>query len=120
MSFEDLAGKVLTRIEEGNDRITFFVDDGTAYTGYHMPDCCESVTFQETRGDIDDSLGSPILEAEEIWDSKSNPPEHPESFTWTFWRLRTAKGEVTFVWLGESNGYHGETPNFNRTHGDRV
>lgn len=118
MKFSELKGKTLTKIEVLDDeRIVFTTDDGKAFASYHMQDCCESVGIHETRGNIDDVLGSPILEANEACDSEANKPgEYAESWTWTTQRLRTEKGELVFVWLGESNGYYGETPYFDFTH----
>jgi hypothetical protein len=64
-------------------------------------------------------LNTPILLAEEVsnfpdevkwgWDDEL---EYIDSRTWTFYKLRTIKGSMTIRWLGESNGYYGETPYF--------
>lgn len=65
--------------------------------------------IEEIVGDLDDLVGSPILAAEESSNSEDDKPsDDSESWTWTFYRFRTAKGLVVIRWLGESNGYYGE------------
>lgn len=71
-------------------------------------------------GGIDDLIGSPIVVAEEVvHDQDVNPegvivPEYQDSFTWTFYKLDTAKGGVTIRWYGDSNGYYSESVDFER------
>jgi hypothetical protein len=64
-------------------------------------------------------IGSPILLAEEAIRFGENPegvkvPEYQDSYTWTFYRLSTIKGNVTIRWYGESNGYYSESVSFIR------
>jgi hypothetical protein len=116
--FNALLGKTLqsvTGLEKGSEHVDFVCDDGARFSMYHCQDCCESVQVEDITGDVTDLIGSPIVRAEEN-SSQENPegvtPEYQDSFTWTFYRIGTAKGTVVIRWYGESNGYYGEMPCF--------
>jgi hypothetical protein len=121
MKFKDLKGKTILSIEisENKDRITFFCDDGLAYSMSHYQDCCENVSIEDICGDLEDLIGNPLLIAEEVISENVNPPDKANfandySFTWTFYKLDTIKGGVTIRWYGESNGYYSESVTFER------
>lgn len=119
----EFMGKTFTEIsgKQGSDELVFKTIDGEVYGMVHLQDCCESVWLEEVIGDLDDLIGSPIIEAEEAVSRKEDPPNRympdpedewdygPESYTWTFYKLGTAKGHVTLRWYGTSNGYYGES-----------
>lgn len=115
-----LLGKTIAEItgmEPGSEEIIFRCTDGTSYRMHHDQDCCESVSVEDVCGDAEDLLGSPILQAEESTNENETPegvkpPEYPDSYTWTFYKLATDKGYVTLRWLGESNGYYSEGVSF--------
>jgi hypothetical protein len=115
-SISELVGKTLAAIDNAGYRVRFVVDDGDEYELLHYGDCCESVQVEDVIGDLNDLVGSPILQAEES--TSAEDPEGykrdypPESATWTFYKLATAKGYVTIRWLGESNGYYSESVDF--------
>lgn len=117
-----LIGKTLECVEMNydEDEIYFSCTDGEAFRSYHMQDCCESVSVHDISGSLQDLIGSPIVEAEEVIDSEnwlSDDSRPSESFTWTTHKLKTASGvEVVVRWLGESNGYYSESVYFQRTH----
>lgn len=116
-NFSDLVGQTIIKIvggTVGSDEVYFETSDGKMYKMYHEQNCCEHVQLEDICGDISDLIGSPIVQAEEsssedIIDKK---PIYPDSFTWTFYRIATAKGLVVLRWLGESNGYYSETVDF--------
>ena len=118
VDFEVLKGKVLTKIEGDrySDSMNFYTDDGEVYNMYHSQSCCESVSIEDICGDLDDLIGSPILDAscEEGGDDPDGfkASEYCDSYTWTFYKLHTAKGHVTIRWYGESNGYYSESVDF--------
>lgn len=114
MGIEILKGLTLRAIEVLDDQLAFVTVDGRQFLMYHQQDCCESVSIEEIIGDLDDLIGTPILEAEEACSSNETPPgiegpEWSESYTWTFYKLGTIKGFVTLRWYGSSNGYYGES-----------
>lgn len=110
----ELLGKTLTEISKDNDSITFMTSEGVMYKMFHDQDCCEDVRIEDIEGDLNDLIGSPILQAEESTNSTDTfgKIEYPDSFTWTFYKLATVKGYVTIRWLGESNGYYSESVDF--------
>jgi len=114
--FSDLLGKTLVAAthNDAEDVVRLVASNGDRYVMYHDQDCCENVSVESIVGDLSDLIGSPILQAEEVTHSGETPegvtpPEYPDSYTWTFYKLGTIKGGVTIRWLGESNGYYSES-----------
>ena len=114
MNIEELVGKEFKEIDIalGKETISFKTNKGEVFTMMHSQDCCEDVSVYDICGRLGDLLYEPIIEAFE----KTNSEEHPKDtkynsydcFTWTFYTMVTAKGAVTFRWIGESNGYYSE------------
>lgn len=116
----ELIGKTLTEVrhlEQDSDSVVFSCSDGTEYTMYHDQGCCESVSISDVEGDVSDLIGSAVVMAESVDSSQQPAPpgEYVESYTWTFYRIATAKGFVVIRWLGESNGYYSESVEFAKT-----
>lgn len=116
VGIEELKGQTLAKIERrGDDEVLFETVDGVHFRMWHSQDCCETVVLQEVIGNLDDLIGAPIAEAEEASGSNDGTvPSGSESYTWTFYKLGTAKGHVTLRWLGESNGYYSESVEFDK------
>ena len=106
-TYNDMLGKVMSDVINTGDELVFKTEDGKIHKFYHSQDCCESVGIEDVCGDLSDLIGSPLLIAEEV-DNMDVPEVQAESFTWTFYKFGTVKGNVTVRWLGTSNGYYGE------------
>jgi hypothetical protein len=112
-SFADLVGRTLAVVSADSERVTLVTQQGDVCILYHRDDCCESVWLEEIVGDLADLIGSPLLVAEERV-SNDEPPLRTgeESYTWTFYELRTVAASVTLRWYGTSNGYYSESVDF--------
>lgn len=126
MNFSELQGETLVKIlvDEDDEEIRFFTKSRREFRMLHHDDCCEFVYIEDICGDLDDLIGSPITNAEEVSDEEiqatrlidpkiaKQEQSADESFTWTFYKLDTAKGGVTLRWFGSSNGYYSESVSF--------
>ena len=108
--FEDLLGRILYKVEADSETLTMYLSDTNYVVFSHHQDCCESVYIEDICGDLNDLVGSPLVEAEEVSNYDAEPLyEGEESYTWTFYRFRTLKGSVSVRWYGSSNGYYSES-----------
>lgn len=124
--YKVIKGKVIDRIvgydTEGNmhdgrilpgDRKFEFEGKWGRLVFYHAQDYCEFVRVEEVIGDINDLIGSTVIEAESISGGEEMNAVVEglnrmldESYTWTFYKFGTMKGFVTIRWLSESSeGY---------------
>ena len=117
-NISELMGKTLTQIVNTTDEIVFTTNAGEKFKLYHEQDCCETVEVEDINGELDDLIGAPILQAEEVSNEPNPGPKisygnyADESHTWTFYKLATVKGYVTIRWYGHSNGYYSERVSF--------
>jgi hypothetical protein len=116
--FSELVGKTLTYVDKvGDEKLVFTTNEGEVYTLYHERECCEDVWIEDICGDLDDLLDAPIRVAEKTSNHDGEPLYSEDSFTWTFYKLDTAKGGVTIRWYGQSNGYYSESVTFEKAAG---
>ena len=105
--FSTLIGKTFTSVTKtthaGDEAIMFNTDDGSKYVMHHRQDCCESVYIEDINGDLEDLVGTPILNAYEAFGEK-DVDYGIEG--WTFYDISTIKGSVHIRWNGSSNGYY--------------
>lgn len=121
--FKDLEGHTIISaegFEVGSREIIFNCEDGSKFRMHHYQDCCEGVDVNDIVGDIDELIGATVLSAEESencdhLERKNGPLLHEDdSFTWTFYKIRTSKGYIDIRWLGESNGWYSESVCFEK------
>ena len=109
-TFDELLGRTLYRVSADEAELTLYLSDTNYVRFCHHQDCCESVYIEDICGDLNDLVGAPLVEAEEVSNYDDGPlGEYEESYTWTFYRFRTRKGSVTVRWYGSSNGYYSES-----------
>jgi len=110
---EVMIGKTFTSFKKEDDLLAFKNAD-TEVEFLHEQDCCEGVRINDITGDLEDLIGTPIVDAYETSSDATNDEElkdewgGPDSATWTFYHFRTNKGNVCVRWLGLSNGYYSE------------
>lgn len=117
---KDLIGKTFTKVYKGEipkgyssgNEALFFENDQEIFAMSHEQNCCEGVVLEDVTGDLNDLIGTPILEAREDVNDNPELEDKWDSQTWTFYNLRTQKGYVSLRWVGESNGYYSESVDF--------
>ena len=107
MEIGSLVGKTILAVEGcnvGSESILIRTDAGTMRL-YHTQNCCESVRVEDVNGDSEDLIGGVVSIAEE----RSNQEEDDWGCRtkWTFYTIRTSKGDMDLRWLGRDNGYYG-------------
>lgn len=111
-SLDAMIGKTSVKMNNGvakySDVLAFLMSDGMFYVFYHEQDCCEAVYIEDIAGDLNDLIGTPLVQAEET-SNEERDNYCDKSQTWTFYKFATNKGSVTIRWLGESNGYYSES-----------
>jgi hypothetical protein len=108
--FDELLGRTLYKAESDGESLTLYLSNTNYVRFSHYQDCCEHVYIEDICGDLDDLVGAPLVEAEEVSNYEAEPlSKYDESYTWTFYRFRTRKGSVTVRWYGTSNGYYSES-----------
>ena len=109
VEFSVLKGKTFDRVYRDDEEIVFEKDGKRKYVLRHEQDCCESVVIDDICGNLSDLENSEILMAEEATNTDLPAKDkYDESYTWTFYKLATAKGYVDIRFYGESNGYYSE------------
>ena len=122
MCISEIVAKTIVEITKGEDDsgdvLTFVTDDGDIYDMFHEQSCCEYITLEDIVGDLEDLKNTPIVIAREDTNRTDEPAARyvedwkTDSYTWTFYKMATFKGYVTFRWFGSSNGCYSEKVSF--------
>lgn len=120
--FETLAGLVLEKLEKSksqyNEEEVHITASGRKFVMRHEQDCSESVTVDSTKGDVSRSIGETVIDATEHsnrGDEEGAEPrldEWHDSWTWTYYTIRTQSETIVIRWYGTSNGYYSERVDF--------
>lgn len=115
-AIQSLVGETIILIEGmdfGSDCVSIHTASGKCFSFYHQEDCCETVDLNDYEADVETLCDGLIISAEiatnDEWDE---PGPTPESWTWTFYKIETTKGEIWMRWLGDSNGHYSEKVKF--------
>lgn len=112
--FSDLEGKEIHSIKQSKEEIVFDCVGGYTYRMCHHQDCCEDVSIDDIDGNLQDLVGEKIITAYESSNYQNLPKksDYDDSYTWTFYIIRTNKVSLTIRWYGTSNGYYSESVDF--------
>ena len=97
-------------LEVGGASIRLTFDNGF-FDMYHSQDCCETVDIEDINGDTN-LAGATFYEIIEKDCDREALTENEESYTWTFYTIKTSKGYLDIRWYGASNGYYSEQVDF--------
>ena len=62
-----LIGQTIKKLEQrDSSHIYIITEQGNEYLMHHERECCESVVIDDIEGNLEDLVGSPILQAEEV------------------------------------------------------
>jgi len=128
--YREAIGWTVTEVEQhsAEDGVTFKIRKGEE-TGkirmFHSQDCCEQVYLEEViGGELSDLVGEEIMVFEKTSSEGEPPPNRdgyePDSYTWTFYKIRTNRLTLTLRWLGTSNGYYSEDVHVDIRHNGQL
>lgn len=86
-----------------SDSVSFITDRGTLRL-LHRQNCCERVYLADTNGDMFDLIGGVVSVAEERSNQKGGRGEYRTKYT--FYTIRTTKGDLDLRWIGKDNGWY--------------
>ena len=122
-TYTEFSGKTIQEIrgcKKHSDEVTIKFTDGSCLKFYHQQDCCESVLLEDFDATPEDLVNAKIISIEERVSRNETKPlnDWDESYTWTFYIIKTSKFTMSMRWYGESNGWYSETVDIDYLHYD--
>lgn len=111
--FAELAKNGFEKVEglcAGSEEVIFYCKSGKVVKMFHYQDCCESVSIESVDNEADIYTDTNFCEVQET--TNEGKDDWGNTFTWTFYTIRTNKGYATIRWYGTSNGYYSESVDF--------
>lgn len=109
-NLDNLVGATILSVEGcivGSDTVTFYTDKGDLRlyfdNDYYGP-CHVNVRVEDVNGDPADLVGGVVAVAEERSNQEGERGDHRTK--WTFYTIRTSKGDIDLRWIGRDNGYY--------------
>jgi hypothetical protein len=104
---ELFTNKKIVDIEITDEEITLFFDNEDYFKMFHEQECCENVYIEDINGNkqLKESIFYELIEKK---CDKDALDEDDESFTWTFYTIKTSLGYLDIRWYGSSSGYYSE------------
>lgn len=125
-TYTEFSGKTIQEIrgcKKHSDEVTIKFTDGTCLKFYHQQDCCESVLLEDFDTEPEYLINTNIISIEErIY--RSGEGMKPlstcdQSYTWSFYVIKTSSITMVLRWYGESNGWYSETVDIDYLHYDK-
>jgi hypothetical protein len=108
---DNIIGATVLAVEGGvvgSDSVTIRTDKGDLRlyfdNDYYGP-CCVDVRVEDVTGDPSDLVGGVVSVAEERSNQEGDRGDYRTR--WTFYTIRSSKGDLDLRWLGKDNGYYG-------------
>lgn len=125
-TYTEFSGKTIQEIrgcKKHSDEVTIKFTDGSCLKFYHRQDCCETVLLEDFDATPEDLVNAKIISIEERISYSGKDEIKPlntwdESYTWSFYVIKTSKFTMTLRWYGESNGWYSETVDIDYLHYD--
>ena len=111
--YNDIIGLTMTSVVSDGYEVNFQSSCGKKFWLGHSQDCCEIVNIEDICGDLEDLVGSPIIQAEEVSSNNTKfSNNNDDDLLWTFYKFATNKGSVTIRFVANLDTYYSTKVSF--------